>query len=123
MLDLGGFRFGVSSFAYATLTKSLGYTWAEVERIGGVAALQLTGVKNPTVKLEGTAYPAISDPRAISRLEDLAARGRPQILLDSTGRNLGLWVIVELTITNNLFHKNGVPRRRQLKIGLKFHGP
>ncbi|EEE38308.1 putative phage tail protein U [Rhodobacteraceae bacterium KLH11] len=56
MMALGSFRFGMTNGAYQKFSRSAGYRWNEVDRIGREPALQYLGPGAQEIAIEGVIY-------------------------------------------------------------------
>lgn len=120
MMIYGPFRFGIDRLAFQELTRSAGYTWAEVERIGTSPALQFTGREAEVLSLPGVFYPHFRG--GLSQLPAMrlvAEQGKPMPLITGYGFFLGLWVIQRIDETQTVFFKDGAPRKVDFVIELK----
>lgn len=125
MMILGPFRFGLDRMAFQEATRSSGYVWAEVERIGANPALQFTGREADVLSLPGTFFPHFRG--GLSQLPAMrlaAEQGQPLPLITGYGFFLGLWVIQRLDETQSVFFRDGAPRKVDFVVELKqYSGP
>ncbi len=120
MMILGPFRFSVERLAFQELSRSSGYVWAEIERIGAGPALQYTGREAETMSLPGTFHPHFKGGLAQLPAMRLAAeQGQPLPLITGYGSFLGLWAITRIDETQGVFFRDGAPRKVDFVIELK----
>lgn len=120
MMIYGPFRFGLDRLAFQEATRSAGYTWAEVERIGTSPALQFTGREAEILTLPGVFYPHFRGGLSQLPAMRLAAElGKPLPLITGYGFFLGLWVIQRIDETQTVFFRDGVPRKVDFVLELK----
>jgi len=120
MIALGPFRFDLERLAFQELTRSSGYTWAELQRIGASPALHYTGRETDTMSLPGVFYPHWKG--GLSQLPAMrlaAEQGQPLPLVTGYGFFLGLWVISRIDETQSVFFRDGAPRKVDFVIELK----
>jgi uncharacterized protein len=120
MMIYGPFRFGIDRLAFQETTRSAGYVWAEVERIGTAPALQYTGREAEILTLPGVFYPHFRG--GLSQLPAMrlaAEMGKPMPLITGYGFFLGLWVIQRIDETQSVFFRDGAPRKVDFVIELK----
>lgn len=119
MLRIGPYRFAMSSAAYQNFSRSAAYTWARQSRIGTNDALQYTGLGAETITLSGVIYPYFRGGLGqIDRMRRSASIGVPLPLIDGRGRVLGLWAIEQVTETQTVFDRRGVPKRQEFEMRL-----
>ena len=58
------------------------------------------------------------DPDPFKDLREIAKSGKPQILIDSEGRELGKWVLTSLDETHDHFSSDGIPRKIAFRMAL-----
>lgn len=120
MMIYGPFMFGIDRIAFQELSRSSGYTWAEVERIGTNPAMQYTGREAETMSLPGVFYPHFRGGLAQLPAMRLAAElGKPLPLITGYGYFLGQWVVTRIDETQSVFFKDGAPRKVDFVIELK----
>lgn len=120
MMMLGPFRFGIDRLAFQELSRTSGYTWAEIERVGAAPALQYTGREADTMSLPGVFYPHFKG--GLSQLPAMrlaAEQGLPMPLITGYGFFLGTWVITRIDETQTVFFRDGAPRKVDFVIELK----
>lgn len=123
MLTLGPYTFALSTAAYQSLERQTAWEWATQERTGRAPARQFTGPGDDRITLEGTIYPQFRGGlRQMDRLRAEAGRGVPHLLMDGTGRVLGLWVVEAITERHGGPDREGNPRRIDFTLTLGAYG-
>lgn len=123
MMALGGLRFGVNRAAYQSFSRSVGWRWEQVNRIGRQPAQQFLGPGADEITLEGVIYPHFKGGlRQIELMRALAASGQPMILVDGLGWVWERWVITDVEETKTLFLADGAPRRIEFTVTLRAYG-
>lgn len=120
LLLLGPFRFSLATAAYDELSRTSGYDWKEIERVGAAPALQYTGPKAETVTLRGRIIPGFTGGvEQVAQMRALAGLGRPLFMVDGMGRVHGNWVIESVADTGTLHFRDGYPRMVTFDLSLK----
>jgi uncharacterized protein len=120
MMILGPFRFGIDRLAFQELSRSSGYVWAEIERIGAAPALQYTGREADSLTLPGVFFPHFKGGLAQLPAMRLAAeQGMSLPLITGYGFFLGTWAITRIDETQSVFFRDGAPRKVDFTIELK----
>lgn len=124
MLQLGSFQFGVTTAAYQSLQHNAEWRWPSQDRFGTREALQFVGPGAETISLPGVIYPEWRGGLTrVQQLRDLAAEGKPQLMIDGRGNILGRWVIERVEETQSVFADAGVPRKQEFTLQLRrYHG-
>lgn len=123
MLSLGGYQFGVSAAAYQELSRAIEYRWPAQERLNRRPALQYLGIGQETIDLPGVIYPHYKGGHGqVDKLRAMAGKGKPLLLMDGLGRDLGYWCITRLEDTWSNFASNGVPAKIEFRIALSYYG-
>lgn len=120
MMIFGPFIFGLDRLAFQESSRSSGYVWAEVERIGANPALQYVGREAETLSLPGVMHPTFRG--GLSQLPAMrlaAEQGLPLPLITGYGSFLGLWVITKIEERQSVFFSDGAPRKIDFIIELK----
>ncbi len=124
MMALGSFRFGMTNGAYQTFSRSAGYRWNRVERIGREPALQYLGPDTQEVTIEGVIYPHFKGGlRQVDLMRLKAGTGLPMMMVDGLGFVWKRWVIVRVEARMSQFLRDGAPRRIGFSLSLKSYGP
>lgn len=124
MMKLGAFAFSISTAAYQDLKRTSEWRWAAQARIGNTDMLQYVGRGNDTITLTGTVHPIFMN-AGIGQIDALRAEAdkkTPLLLVSGQGDVMGLWVIERVSETQNAFYKEGVPKRQQFDISLRYYG-
>lgn len=120
MMQLGSFQFGVTTAAYQSLQHNAEWRWPSQDRFGTREALQFVGPGSETISLPGVIYPEWRGGLArVQQLRDLAAQGKPQLMIDGRGNILGRWVIERVEETQSVFADAGVPRKQEFTLQLR----
>lgn len=123
MMQLGSFRFGVSTAAYQELTRSTRFRWPGQDLMGKAPALQFTGAESEGMTLAGVVYPEWRGGGGqIEQLRALAANGLPQLMVDGRGGILGRWAIEGVEEKQSVFAAAGMPRKQEFTLSLKRFG-
>ena len=120
MLQLGNFQFSVDGAAYQSLVHISEYRWAEQALIGTVSDMQYIGQSSEKITLDGIAYEQIARNIVFdTELRNMAATGKPYLLVSGEGDILGDWAITRLSIKKDTFYKSGVARKIIFTIELR----
>ncbi len=123
MMALGSFRFGVASGAYQKLSRSAGYRWTKVPRVGREPALQYLGADTQEITLEGVIYPHFRGGlRQVELMRLQAGLGVPMMMVDGLGWVWKRWVIVSVDETKTLTMRDGAPRQIDFSMRLQSYG-
>lgn len=120
MMKLGSYAFSIQSAAYQSFERSTAYAWASQERMGREAALQYVGPGEDAVSLSGVVFAA--GPVQAEAMRQEAAKGKPLLLVDGTGKIHGLWVVLSVTETGSVFFADGVARKTEFSLKLRYYG-
>ncbi len=122
LLVIGEFKFSVATTAFESLSKKVSYRWAENKLSKGNSVLFFSGADNEEISIKATLYPLIGGKNAreaFDRLKAIAAAGKEQIVIDSSGRSLGRWVITALSCHLSAFSAAGDAKKIEIDINLK----
>lgn len=120
MLQLGSFQFGVTTAAYQSLQHNTEWRWPSQDRFGNREALQYVGPGPETISLPGVIYPEWRGGLGrVEQLRQLAAEGKPQMMIDGRGNILGRWVIERVEEKQSVFADAGVPRKQEFTLQLR----
>jgi phage protein U len=117
MMQLGNLQFSLDEAAYQRLSRSSEYRWARQPRIGTNDALQFTGYGPETISIDGVIHPAFRG--GFGQLDKMRREGSfgiPRVLVSGTGKVLGLWCIEAVTEGQEVFAKQGQPRRQNFSM-------
>ncbi|UIJ38530.1 phage tail protein [Desulfobaculum bizertense] len=120
MMKIGDYAFSVNRAAYQSFERSTAYAWAAQERMGREAALQFVGVGEDAVTLTGVVFSG--GPAQAEKMRQEAAQGKPLLFVDGTGKIHGLWVIVSVGETGSVFFADGVARKTEFTLKLRYYG-
>ncbi|MCO7190245.1 MULTISPECIES: phage tail protein [Pseudoalteromonas] len=131
MMQLGDYKFSVSTAAFNKLKYDTQYRWKSLDAPTNKNSplMQFIGVGEQTLDLEGTIFPQIVENglKQLDYMRDEAAKGQPLTLgyveesgktNPSVGRVLGKWVISSISETRTLFFNDGIPREIQFSMRL-----
>lgn len=123
MMALGDYRFGLSTAAYTSLSRSTEYRWEEAERLTRAPALQWVGPGGETIELQGVILPHFrGGVGQVARLRDEAGKGAPLQLVDGRGVVWGRYCLTSIRETGGNFTSDGIPRRIEFQLTLKAYG-
>lgn len=123
MMKLGRYAFSLNTAAYQELQHSAAYRWTAQERHGQHAALQYLGPGEDSLSLSGAIYPHLAGAAdQVEKMRTEAALGEPLLLVDGLGRIHGKWVILNATETQRVFFADGVPRKIEFSLKLRYFG-
>lgn len=124
MMALGIFRFGMTDGAYQNFSRSAGYRWGKLDRIGREPALQYLGPDTQDVMIEGVIYPHFKGGlRQVELMRLKAEAGQPMMMVDGLGWVWKRWVITQIEERKSYFLRDGAPRRIEFSLTLKSYGP
>ena len=122
MMKLGEFKFSINTAAYQQLMRSTSYNWEAQSRVGNHDALQFTGFGEDTITLKGTIYPHWrGGTKQIRDMRDMAAQGKPLMLVDGNGYVHGRWVITKVDERDSTFAAGGNPLKQQFTLALRYY--
>lgn len=135
MMDLGGLRFGVGSQEYDSLKSSIGWRWVEKPRHGRAPALQFQGAGTITKTFDVTIIVGSGHDLAfLPAVQAMGDQGKPYRLVAgsstpvggvnmlSGGSDLGLWCLVDLSIDESEFLRDGTAMLYKATITIKSYG-
>jgi phage protein U len=122
MLKLGEFKFEINTATYQSLKQSWEFNWQSQARIGKNPAKQFTGYSR-SIEMAGVMYPGqFGSRKHIDAMVAMAGRGRPLLMVASTGVPLGYWCITKIDSSGSVFFGNGEPRRIDFSLSLEYYG-
>ncbi|WP_039017695.1 phage tail protein [Halocynthiibacter namhaensis] len=122
-MALGPFMFKSHGFSYSDVSRKLDTTWAELETVGGLNALQWTGPRSETITINGVLFPAEWGGAGTLEGVRLAAKnGFPLIFVSLGGKVFGNHAIQTVDEDRTVHDRHGAPRRNAYSIGLKRMG-
>lgn len=110
LYSLGDLEFQAAANAPRDVTFTERDNWGEVERIGKAPALISLGSQIVETEFTFTSHPQLIGERARaiwSDIQRLRATKKPLRLTNSSGENLGQWVIREASKKENGYRPNG----------------
>jgi phage protein U len=123
MMALGSFRFGMSNDAYQNFSRTAGYRWSKVDRLGRAPAMQFLGPDAQTVTLSGVIYPHFKGGlKQVDLMMLKAETATPLMMVDGLGWVWKRWVITSVTEKKGLFMADGAPRKIDFTMTLKSYG-
>lgn len=123
VMALGPFVFRSHGFGFSGLGRELSTTWAEIETVGRLNALQWTGPTSEVVTLNGVLFPhEFGGEATLSGLRMAAKNGVPLVLVARSGRVYGLHAIQKISEDQSFHDRSGEAQRNAWTIELKKIG-
>ncbi len=134
MMALGSFQFGVQTTEYQSLKTAHSWRWAKKDRFGRKPSKQFHGADASSKSFSITIIPQNSDDLTrFGQLKDLADAGKPVRLisggarwvdgrLQSSGADLGLWVVEKLDIDESMFMRDGTAISQVGSLSISEYG-
>ncbi|GHC34728.1 hypothetical protein GCM10010082_31830 [Kushneria pakistanensis] len=134
MMALGDFQFSITGPQYQQLQTSMSWRWAQKDRYRRKPGLQFHGADAVTKKLSIAVYPERNrDLQVMGRLKAMGDAGQPVRLVAGgsrwvmglivpAGTDLGLWVVNQLDVTEELFMGDGTPMSIQGTLSITEYG-
>ncbi|WP_423180009.1 phage tail protein [Stenotrophomonas sp. CASM106] len=120
MMTYGTFVFSLSTAAYEQLQRQMTWRHASSERLGARPARQYVGPGDDTITLQGTiAAELVGDLQVLDTLRELGDQGKPQALVEGSGRVYGAYLLVSLSETRKEFFPDGTPRLIEFQMQLE----
>ncbi|WP_439449420.1 phage tail protein [Stenotrophomonas sp. ATs4] len=120
MMTWGTFVFSLSTAAYGDLQRQMTWRHASSDRVGARAARQYVGPGDDTISLQGTiAGELATDLQVLDTLRELADQGKPQALVEGTGRVYGAYLLTSLSETRRELFSDGTPRLIDFQMQLE----
>lgn len=120
MMTYGTFVFSLSTAAYEQLQRQMTWRHASSERLGARPARQYVGPGDDTITLQGTiAAELVGDLQVLDTLRELGDQGKPQALVEGSGRVYGAYLLVSLSETRKEFFADGTPRLIEFQMQLE----
>ena len=120
MMTWGTFVFSLSTAAYCELQRQMTWRHASSDRVGARAARQYVGPGDDTISLQGTiAGELATDLQVLDKLRELADQGKPQALVEGTGRVYGAYLLTSLSETRRELFSDGTPRLIDFQMQLE----
>ncbi|AFJ75501.1 phage tail protein [Stenotrophomonas phage Smp131] len=120
MMTYGTFVFSLSTAAYEQLQRQMTWRHASSDRLGARPARQYVGPGDDTITLQGTiAAELVDDLHVLDTLRELGDQGKPQALVEGSGRVYGAYLLVSLSETRKEFFPDGTPRLIEFQMQLE----
>lgn len=122
-MALGPFMFHAHGFGYTDVSRKLDTTWAEIETVGRLNALQWTGPRSEVVTINGVLFPAAWGGSVTLEGVRLAAKnGIPLMLVSLGGMVFGSHAIQKVDEDRGYHDRYGAPGRNAYSIEVKRIG-
>ncbi|MDG4811651.1 phage tail protein [Hydrogenovibrio sp. 3SP14C1] len=122
MMMLGPFIFSIDTAAYNSLTHTVDYMWAGIQRIGGRKASQFGGIASDTIKMPGVIYPHYAGGLyQMQAVRELASLGKPLPMVDGRGKIWGEFTIKRVEETLKVLTKGGAPMKIEFNLSLEYY--
>ncbi|KPU83676.1 oxidoreductase [Marinosulfonomonas sp. PRT-SC04] len=122
-MALGPFMFHAHGFGYTDVSRKLDTTWAEIETVGRLNALQWTGPRSEVVTINGVLFPAEWGGSVTLEGVRLAAKnGIPLMLVSLGGMVFGSHAIQKVDEDRGFHDQYGAPGRNAYSIEIKRIG-
>jgi phage protein U len=123
MMALDVFIFEIGTLPYQQLARATEWRFAENERFRAPNAVQFLGPGADKITLTASLFPGlVGRYSAIDTLRAMAATGEAWLLMDGLGNLMGDWNIISLSDTRTTFFVDGVARKADVAIELKWSG-
>lgn len=120
MMTYGTFVFSLSTAAYEQLQRQMTWRHASSDRLGARPARQYVGPGDDTITLQGTiAAELVGDLQVLDTLRELGDQGKPQALVEGSGRVYGAYLLASLSETRKEFFPDGTPRLIEFQMQLE----
>lgn len=119
MMTLGLFVFGMESLPYQKFLHDIEWRHPASGRVGKRPARQFAGVGDETITLSGVLLPEISGgDLSLDLIRYMGDTGEQWPLIEGTGRVYGFFILDKLSVTKELFFKDGKARRMEFTLNL-----
>ena len=123
LASLGPYTFSVNTAAYTQLQSKREWRWKDLEVLGGWISQQYMGPGNWEIELEGDIFPMMfAGLNQMSMLGNAGDTMQPLALVDSLGRNYGMFLLTSLEHLDTAYLPNGAPRFIHFRLKLKAYG-
>ncbi|MCU1064322.1 phage tail protein [Stenotrophomonas maltophilia] len=120
MMSYGTFVFSLPTAAYEQLQRQMSWRHASSERLHARPARQYVGLGEDTISLQGViAGELAANLDVLDELRALADEGKPQALVEGTGRVYGAYLLVSLNETRKELFADGTPRLIEFQMQLE----
>jgi len=122
-MALGPFMFQSHGFGYTDVGRKLDTTWAELETVGRLHALQWTGPRTEVVTITGVLFPQeFGGATTLEGVRLAAKSGIPLMLVSLGGRVFGSHAIQKVDEDRGFHDRYGTPGRNAYTIEVKRIG-
>lgn len=122
-MALGPFLFKSHGFGFTDMSRKIDTSWAELETVGGLNALQWTGPRSDVVTINGVLFPKEFGGLASLTGIQLAAKNGVRLMLVSLGGAVfGNHAIQKISEDRSFIDRNGTPARDAYSIEMKRVG-
>jgi phage protein U len=119
MMQLGAFKFSLSTAAYQAFSHSTSFRWQGIERYGQIPAQQYTGPGEESITISGDIYPSFAGGTGqLNSMRAEAYKGTALTLVDGNGFAWGKWVILSIEEAQEVFFSDGTPRKMSFNLKL-----
>jgi phage protein U len=123
MLALGDYRFESNVNPYTTFARDIQYRWEALDVIATNPQYQYVGPGEYTVTIDGTVYPLCRGGIGqVDAMKQSADQGTPLRLVDGLGNVWGQWIITSVNETRSATFPDGLPRKIEFNLELKYYG-
>ncbi len=118
-MALGPLAFRALGFSFQDVSRELDTSWAEIEVVDRLNALQWTGPKSDDVTISGVLFPEeFGGLETLEGLRRAALAGRPLMLVTVAGDVRGSHVIQSISEDRSLHTRTALPRRNAYRLSL-----
>lgn len=119
LLTLGMFVFGMDTFAYDLLERTISWRHEQSERFGARPASQFIGPGDDTITISGLIVPEIAGSySSIDLLQEMGDTGDNWPLLNGLGYVMGHYQIMGMRIGHRGVMAGGIPRAVEFSLDL-----
>ncbi|MBT9383337.1 phage tail protein [Pseudooceanicola sp. CBS1P-1] len=120
VMALGPFPFQAHGFGFTGLQRSLDTSWAELETVGRLNALQWTGPKSEVVTISGVLFPReFGGQTTLDGIRLAAQNGLPLMLVSLGGRIFGRHAVQRVDEDRSFHDRNGTAGRNAYSLSLR----
>lgn len=122
-MALGPFMFRSHGFGYTGVGRELDVSWAEIETVGRMNALQWTGPRSEVITINGVLFPKeFGGDGTLEGVRLAAKSGIPLMLVSLGGKVFGLHAIQKVSEDRGFHDRRGKPGRNAYTIEVKRIG-
>jgi phage protein U len=119
-MALGPFVFQAHGFGFTGLQRKLDTSWAELETVGRMNALQWTGPRSEAVTVSGVLFPLeFGGQRSLEGIRLAAVNGVPLMLVSLGGAVFGRYAVQGVEEDRAFHDRRGAPRRNAYSLQLR----